>query len=479
MKSGSPSLFLGGTPREARQYLLTVMTEAKAAGFKRIVIPCVGRFTGPLIAKAAGFAPEQIHASDVSLFSCLIGALIVGKDPRTLGAVVKYDELPDVMVTIANTTDPFEYAACLMFVLKSGAAPRRHAKDMMIADDLERRAAVHIQECCAGLHELVDALKGINYHPADLFDIIEEEKASPTTLLYIDPPGYTRGYEKMFDAGEKLTWTPPTYWPFIPKSDFPRLHTICDKAEALTITLRAADELGDDAKNVVWAMPKGKRVKYLMSNRPDYVKKLAHGPSLSLKKQKNTHPTFPVWGMPDDVIRADSVLRLQITDRDTGLYYRDLFAHALGQTDAECFLLLWLDGKVFGTVGLHLEKALIGQSYDKGDDRAFVWESYGFSSRSLHYPKHLNRLLMMSLTCRGFIEWLQHERNFQLGPPVGLRTACITKGHESKGNRGILKLLRREERPDGRFHLVYQTEWRPGTFADQVTAWYNKYGHAS
>jgi hypothetical protein len=131
---------------------------------------------------------------------------------------------------------------------------------------------------------------------------------------------------------------------------------------------------------------------------------------------------------------------------------------------------------VFGTFGMHLQFALTGRLYDQDDKGLYAWESFGFSARHELYPKHLNRLLMMCVTCTEFFEVLKRNSKFPMGDPIGVRTACITKGHESKGNLGILKLISREKLEDGRHHIVYATEWRPGTFQDQLAAWFKKYG---
>ena len=100
LKATQPSLFLGATPAPARDYLQRVFAAARGK-YTRVVVPCAGRFSGPLMALRAGFKPEQIEASDISLFSGLIGALVAGTDCRELGASTDIPYLPEINALVA------------------------------------------------------------------------------------------------------------------------------------------------------------------------------------------------------------------------------------------------------------------------------------------------------------------------------------------------------------------------------------------
>ena len=469
-----PSLFLGATPASARAYLHRVFVGARAT-YPRVVVPCAGRFSGPLMAIRAGYRPEQIATSDIGLFSNLIGALASGQDPRALGAVVNATLLPNLAAAMAIEVDPVRYAALVLLALKMAQTPPKHAYLQMIAEDLREGWRRHLDALATSLAALVTPLRGLSYRVADVRDILRETANDPGAILYVDPPGFAGGYKKQGDGGALLTYPRPDVAQFDPRTGFSEVRALAHVSAALVLTLQAGESMGDDAARAVWAEETKSGIKWLTANRKAPAAALAGGIAVTIRGRQSVAPGHAVWGDATDRIRADSVLQIAKTTREVGLYYRDLFAHTLGQTDTQVFYLVILDGKVFGTVGMDLMNARLNKPYP-GDEGLMAWESFGFSSRHVRYPRHLNRLLMMAVTCAQFLTVLKAGGRFPAGDPIGIRTACITKGHESKGNRGILKLRAREPRPDGRFHLVYSTPWRPGTFADQVRAWVAKYG---
>jgi hypothetical protein len=474
VKALQPSLFLGTTPAPARGVLQKIFEKGRAT-YPRVVVPCAGRFSGPLMAIRAGYKPAQIEASDISLFSSLIGFLVQGKDPRELGATISVPEIPALETLSVTTADPATYVATVLMAQKLGSQPARNAFQKMVVDDLHRRWEAHVAEIRDGLVKLVTLLKGIRYEVADVFAVVEAASEDDQAILYVDPPGFARGYEKMFGGGGHLTYTPPAIAQFDPRSGFPKLRAILDTAPALTLMLRANTALGEDRQGAVWAMPAGARLKYLWTNRPDEVREMLGGVKLTMKPSKWPAPGYPVWGSPTDTLTADSRIDFVKVSREVGLYYRDMFAHTLGSTDSEIFFLMLIDKKVFSVVGFHARNAFLGVSYPGSEGKVFLWESFGFSTRH-RTLRHLNRILMMCISCEEFRDLIGGMYQFPFGKPDGIRTACITKFCESKGNRGILKLISREKRPDGRFHLVYQASWRPGGFQDQLKLWLTKYG---
>lgn len=68
-------IFVGGAPAKARGYLKTVFSNAKER-YPKLVIPCAGKFGVAEVAVEAGYRPEDIYLSDVSLFSALLACHI-------------------------------------------------------------------------------------------------------------------------------------------------------------------------------------------------------------------------------------------------------------------------------------------------------------------------------------------------------------------------------------------------------------------
>jgi hypothetical protein len=102
------TIFLGAIPGVARDYLAKLLADAKA---ERIFNPCAGRFSGIAAAIAAGVPAERIDASDISLFSSLIGFLA---DPTK-----KFEDLGIAFAEeVPGLRDNVDIAAHAMLVLK-------------------------------------------------------------------------------------------------------------------------------------------------------------------------------------------------------------------------------------------------------------------------------------------------------------------------------------------------------------------------
>ena len=67
------ALFIGQVHSDQQKFLKEILVNAKAQGFTRVVEPCAGSFAMSNLAVQAGFKPEQIEASDVTLYSSVLG----------------------------------------------------------------------------------------------------------------------------------------------------------------------------------------------------------------------------------------------------------------------------------------------------------------------------------------------------------------------------------------------------------------------
>ena len=80
------------------------------------------------------------------------------------------------------------------------------------------------------------------------------------------------------------------------------------------------------------------RTDYIVANY-DINRVYAHHKTVS-----NAHKKFPIYN--DEEITEESKISILKVDRDTALYYRDLFVHKLGTTQAQQYYLFLIDGRV-------------------------------------------------------------------------------------------------------------------------------------
>jgi hypothetical protein len=57
-------------------------------------------------------------------------------------------------------------------------------------------------------------------------------------------------------------------------------------------------------------------------------------------------------------------------------------------------------------------------------------------------------------------------------------TSCISTGPMVMANRGVLELISREQRPDGRYHLKYGNPFNGMTYNGAVRKWLEGVKHA-
>lgn len=101
-------LTLADSYRQERTFIGTLVEALRGRGYSRIVEPCAGSLAMAQYYLAAGFKPDRIETSDVTLFSAALGYAVTGKDLRELD--VRLDGKP-----LPLTGDPIKDAAEIIF----------------------------------------------------------------------------------------------------------------------------------------------------------------------------------------------------------------------------------------------------------------------------------------------------------------------------------------------------------------------------
>lgn len=191
------------------------------------------------------------------------------------------------------------------------------------------------------------------------------------------------------------------------------------------------------------------------------------GYAKSENKDSERVSLYPIFN--DDEITEDSKVQILEVDKDTCLYYRDLFVHKLGVAKAERYYLMMIDNKVVTAFGLHDREFNAMKSN-------YVDEVFGISVSSKKY-KRLGKLFMMCLTSGDFKKHLMHKMNLGIRTLKGIKTSSKTSHHEGKTDRGVMRLIKREEQANGTFLVVYVGDFREDTYADCVKKWLKQYGY--
>jgi len=443
-------LFLGVTPTGARNY---VADKVVSLG-KSLFNACAGRFSVVEAAIKAGLPRENIYASDIGLFSSIIGYLA---DPSK-----KLDDLGirilDPALEPKDIADEFHFAAHVMLILKLNQMKQTNLRGLYLREELlsswnRSREAMRRQ-----LETLAQNIAGIHYEIADIWDVVTRVSPEDVTF-YASVPHYARGYTKMF-AAPNLKWNETSIPEFDPKT-FPVLLEKLGQAKCYAFLCRRCEWEEPIPLNwkKVYGKPDEKRALWIIANR-----------SVDCHADNRTGfgdiRKLPVYD--DHEITPASKFHVIMVGLPTALYYRDLFVHRLGATTADRGFLLLIDGQVMTAFGIFIQDFLQFRMQ-------YLPEMFGITRSSKRYHR-LGKLFMLLLTSGEMKKRLCDILKLWLHEPRGIQTTSITVHEEGKTDRGALKVISREKLDDGRFRIIYRGDFRDDSFADVVADWLKKHG---
>ncbi|PYV29943.1 MAG: hypothetical protein DMG22_21840, partial [Acidobacteria bacterium] len=157
-------LFLGVTPTGARNYV----AEKVASIEKPFFNSCAGRFSVVEAAVKAGVPTQKVFASDIGLFSSIIGFLA---DPSK-----KLDDLGirilDPALEPKGITDELDFAAHVLLILKLNQMKQTNLRGLYLREEVLSSWTRSRQLMREQLEALVQNVAGIHYEIADIWDVI-------------------------------------------------------------------------------------------------------------------------------------------------------------------------------------------------------------------------------------------------------------------------------------------------------------------
>lgn len=450
----SLQIFQGVTTSPCRDYIAERIIEINPL---KIYMPYAGRFGVVKSYINHGGKRNKIYSSDITLFTSLLGYLADNnKNIKDLGLSFEGVFEPK------DSKNEINIAATVMLDIKYNQLNPKTKYGQDIRRELRLNQDKYLKELKDKIKEFVFNIKGINYNIKDLWKVIKKAKDQEDAFLFVNVPTTKNGYTRMF-KGKKVEWDEPHIDEFNPDS-FSNILKKLENAECtVMIYVQKMLEKVVGEWNVVYSQPyKKDRIDYIIANRK--LKSFAH---TKIKPVK--HKAYPIY--QDQEIAENSKIQIIKTDRDTALYYRDLFIHKLGTTNAESFWLMFIDGRLTTSFGLSMRDVFTQKSN-------YVGEVFGITKTSKRY-KRLGKLFMMCLTTTETKKIIEANYNLGIRKIKGIKTTSITTHEEGKTDRGVMNLVHREKLDTGQFRVIYQGEFRNKKFSDVLNEWLNKYGHIS
>jgi hypothetical protein len=455
-------IFLGVTPAKQREALAVYLKYLrKEHGHDRVVLPCCGTFATAKAAIVAGFRPDQLECSDISLFTSIAGELFAGRDPRGLGYEV-IEESPYRAEWKALDGDPYAQSALVYWIMKLCQSSDHNAFEAGFRQHWIEHRERHLEQLEESLRAFTEIYGGIRYAVRDMNDVLAEDHGDTTTVV-LHPPVYSKGYAKMFDFGEHLRFEVP-FEEWIADDHYARDY-LDSKEKAATYIwgqLHAIPE-GIPSADVMHGLVHGPaRVDYWFCTKPDQFPRRMRW-ALDYKGGKPAEPLKGAKILPADYqITADTTLGIRAINDIQARYYRDLFAHKLGTTGTTEQFLVLLDGEVFGVIGM--EHDLVYRLQDTS-----FFEQYAMNRAMDHHPR-ANRLMLLVVTCAEFRDHLagkvRHNRAFEIN---SVRTTYFSPFDRVGMCQGLMNLKNRERLEDGTYKLLYSTPFHDRTFGECVT----------
>ena len=454
----NPGAFFLGTLVPAEQKFLKPLIEnARKNGYTKFVEPCAGAFAMSHLAVQSGFKPSEIEASDVSMFTSIMGYAIMNKSMEEL-------EIRAEGFTEEELTDPATALYAWKVLSTTRNAGKEYFYNMLL--DLQYRKEEHIKTINEQLERARTLLGGMNYRPLDMWKHMNEILDDEHCLVIANPPTYTAGFEKWYDTGGKMTWKEPEYGIFDPNTGLKQFMDLCKDAKCLVMCYEENEPYKTAGEPVFarYGVRNGINV-YLTTNRPDEATRLAEGKKITRPNESKLEKLQCSMLPRDYVITGESKVELCQIERAEAQYYRQLWTHNFVGSSAPINIAVLVDGKIAGVFGVDKAALTMGAFGTQVSDALFLM--YGMTVP--HKTYRLGRLLTMLAQNKDFVYKICTD--LEKEKVRSLKTVQMTKYPEAKEMRGIMKLTKKIPDKKMGFRLTYESELKDRTNQETLTEW--------
>lgn len=451
------AFFLGTLVPSEQKFLKTLIESSIKNGYTKFLEPCAGAFAMSHLAVQSGFKPNQIEASDVSMFTSIMGYAITGQSLEELCLHAKGFSDEELL-------DPATALYAWKYLSMAKNAGKDYFYNYLI--DMEQRREEHVK----GLKEQLDRAKsilgGMSYRALDMWKHIDEVLDDPHALIIANPPTYAAGFEKYYDTNGNMTWKEPEYGIFDPETG---LIEFMDKVKDAKCLVMCYEENipGATAGAPVFArygVRNGVNV-YLTSNRPDEAEFLAKGKKIARSNEQDLIP-LDCHILPIDYeISESSKIQICKIEQKSAQYYRKLWTHNFIGAQSPINIAVFIDEKIAGVFGLDKAALTMGAFGTRVSDSVFLM--YGMTVP--HRMYRLNRLITMLAQNRNFIMGICTDLEREKAKT--LKTVQMTKYPEAKEMRGIMKLEERKKDPKFGYRLTYKSDFKDRTEQQTLVEW--------
>lgn len=425
-------MFIGTLSPEDKAFVASVLKQARAAGYTKVVEPCAGQLAMSCIAADLGF--EDIEASDITLFSGVLGRHVEGRGIEDMDVTRIEDG--------SKITDPVQ----VMLEIKRAQLAMGSGSvygEAMLLDFDERRDEIY-ESVKKTMDELRERIPNLTYRDMDMFDQIRAVRDEKCVILCMCPT-YGGGYERFYRAiDETVSWEEPPFSMFEPPEGYRKLLETVEGCPCLLIIYEEVAS-GQHVGTPVYGRQAGRpgMNMYLVASDPDEVERIL-GRECARKRPGKMAPSRWPLVPSDHEITRKSKIEVAKLDSVHVRYYRKLLTHNFTPSAAGSGYAMLIDGYLAGIFGYTRIATDLG---GKGDE-AFL--GFGMCVKTGY---RLNRL-MYSLAMQRRTLAMEYD-DIQMHTLSTVKTAMLTKHPESKEMRGLMKLVAKERDDRMGYKLTY------------------------
>ena len=427
-------MFVGAVPKPVVEQITRIVPFDE---WRRVFIGCSGSFRVDGTIKQA-FPDVSVVSNDVSLLSCGLGELLVGRS-FALGFKGRLDFIEEQL----DGATFRERLAALLVALDM--AKYKGANDFAQAHFQHYRAnfAEFHETAVAKLDRFLETTRIDEFHGGD-FREQARRAAEEGGGIAAFPPTYKAGYERMYKfIDESTEWTPPSYDIWDPAKIGEWIKSLDDDGLRYCIL---TDHLIDDLEPTTLYETARQKPVYTYANIE----------RSSFRRQAVKSQPFRYKPIEPALMAANSEVLVASADSARMNFLKDEFlAPGIAHASGEMNFLVYVDGMLCG--GFIYTRSKFGE-HEK---------IYLISDFSIARERRLSKLIAMLATSR------QVVRLFELKHVVHITsvfTTAFTEKPVSMKYRGIYKLAARKPGM-----LNYQSEIRDGNCQDVYRDWYRRF----
>lgn len=453
-------VFASSLRSEHKKYLSYAM-QTLGQNFDRFFVPVAGKFDIVHALIDAGIPKEKIFVSDNSLYGMLLGGYLTGKKVEDLP--IQFSDSVGVREFCLEHEEEADKIAHIFYLFKEAEIQGKNFFECIIKRDVAKRKPEHIAALKRSIIAAKNKLSGINFEIKGVAEACLQTPYTDKDFVILAAPATSREH-RILHKNEYILPVgvdEPLNWP----KEGPKLIAELMELPCTTMLYRRSSSSGFPPEHVYFAKEnKATNVDYWIFSKEVPLKRVV--------KYKPAKHAVPLKGYrlftDEDTFDENSKVTFLKVKEENALYYRDLFAHRLGDVKAELYFVMLIDDKIVSTVGFNASDVLRGK-FDK------IFEVYGFSVHLEKYPR-INRMMMMCITCEGIKPILERylSRKNRFYTLNGMRTTCLTKYRKNRLNAGFLKMTLREKLPNGMYRLLYETKYHPYGFDEVIRIYFRE-----